>query len=63
MPRQQLSMPKSLAGTKNQTSVYTTDTIVVGSKHTEDKSVIKQHSLSHATAKTLLKTGNNICKG
>jgi hypothetical protein len=58
MPHQQLSVPKSLAGTKNQTSIYTIDTIVVGSKHTEDKISIKQHSLSHATAKTLLKTGN-----
>jgi len=59
MPHQQLSVPKSLAGTKNQTSIYTINTIiVVGSKHTEDKSVIKQHSLSHATAKTLLKMGN-----
>jgi hypothetical protein len=49
MPHQQLSVPKSLGSTKNQMSIYTIDTIVVGSKQTEDKSVIKQHSLSHAT--------------
>jgi len=52
MPHQQLIVPKSLAGTNNQTSIYTiTSIIVVGSNNMEEKSVIRQHSLSHATAK------------
>ena len=52
MPHQQLSVHKSLAGTNNQKIIYTVNSIiVVGSNNMEEKSVIKQHSLSHATAK------------